>query len=223
MQTLSDSCNLVLYFSLPFKLKGMVSPFFFGHISVSLEGTLYHIVNPQLLRSNFLFSIMPVHDWLFGAGGTWVERDPASPMYRHVYLYRKCESKRTVIYGAGLQVAPSIIQKLQNDIDSTEKLFRSGALKFDFVKNNCSSMIASLFADAGLIPSAKLNAVPSLFFKRFISFHRDSVSLGRCGEFDESIFSIRKYCLGLWSLNPIRSMDQVVNSFPVHKIIISGC
>jgi hypothetical protein len=187
-----------------------MSPFFNGHIAVSLEGTLYHIVNPQLLRTDFLFSVMPVNNWLFGSGGPWVERDPASPRYRHVYLYRKCESLRTVVYAAGLRVTSSLIHQLQSNITSTEKLFLSGERKYDFFRNNCSSIIASIFVDADLIPYTRYNAVPSLFFKRFVSTHRNTITTRQCEVFDRSRFSIRKFCLGLWSLNPKRSMDQTV-------------
>ena len=109
MGTPLKTSNLILYFSLPFKKSGTISPFFNGHIGLSLDGMLYHIVNPHLLKSDFLFSIMPTQEWLFGSSRQWVDRDTASPNYRHVYLYRKNESTRTAVYSAGITVSQDII------------------------------------------------------------------------------------------------------------------
>ena len=114
MKALPQNCNLFLFFSLPFKPRGKVNFFFNGHVALALDGTVYHIVNPTLLHTDFLFSIMPVDSWLFGGGGRWVERNPSSPAYRHVYLYKRSESTRTVVYAAGVVAAPSVVGAIRN-------------------------------------------------------------------------------------------------------------
>ena len=97
------SSNLTLFFSLPFRPAGRKNIFYNGHCAVGLDSKVYQVYNPQLLKSNFLFSVMPVGDWLFGEGKKWVERDPSSPKFRHVYLYKTCETRRTVVYAAGIR------------------------------------------------------------------------------------------------------------------------
>ena len=134
--------NLILFFSLPFKPVGKVNFFFNGHIALALDNLVYHIVNPYLLRTDFLFSIMPAASWLFGSGGRWVERDSTSPAYRHVYLYKKNESTRTVVYCAGAVVEPRMVEHIRNRFISEDGRFREGATRYDFFRYNCSSIIA---------------------------------------------------------------------------------
>lgn len=170
MRSLLASSNCILFFSLPFKPVGAVSPFFNGHIAVSLEGTLYHIVNPNLLRSDFLFSIMPAESWLFGQGGAWVERDASSPQYKHVYLYRKNETARTVVYGAGITVERTKVTRIRQMFTDEEERFCSGLRKYSFLQNNCSSIIARPFTQEGLVPAGVQNTIPALFLAGLLPF-----------------------------------------------------
>ena len=86
-----EGSNLVLFFSLPFKPAGR------RNLSATtqpwgLKGVVYQAYDPRLLRTDFLFSVMPLEDWLLGAGGLWVERDPESAQFRHVCLYQTCKA-----------------------------------------------------------------------------------------------------------------------------------
>jgi len=212
LRSLITSSNLILFFSLPFKPVGTFNPFFNGHIGVSIEGTLYHVVNPYLLKSGFLFSVMPLESWLFGCGGAWVERNAASPYYKHVYLYRKNETTRTVVYGAGITVATGTIMSIQKMFAEDEENFRNGTKKYSLLSNNCSSIIARAFTRTGLLASGVQNRVPSLFFKRFIAMNGSRVVVRSIGEYDRKRFSVRQFCLGLWSRNPRDCMDKIIET-----------
>jgi hypothetical protein len=214
--------NLILFFSLPFKPVGKVNFFFNGHIALALDNTVYHIVNPYLLRTDFLFSIMPASSWLFGSGGRWVERDPASPAYRHVYLYKKSESARTVVYGAGAVVEPRVVEEIRNRFISEDRRFREGAARYDFFRYNCSSIIADAFTDAGLVDKNPLNGVPVYFFRRFVERRHPDVSLMRIARYDRSRFTTRRFCFGLWGFNPEGVMDRWAASISPSPMVVIG-
>lgn len=213
MQKLLEASNFVLFFSLPFKPAGKVSFFFNGHIACALDGIVYQIVNPYLLKTDFLFSIMPVSSWLFGSAGKWIERDPASPAYRHVYLYRKNESTRTVIYGAGLRRSIADIAAIKDRFLDEDRRFREGATKYDFFRYNCSSIIADALRKSGLAARTPFNAIPSCFFRNFVQKNRAAVTVAALSAFDQTRFSVRRFCLGLPG-DPQRSMVNWAASFP---------
>lgn len=207
MQTLLETSNLVLFFSLPFKPVGKVNFFFNGHIACALDGVVYQIVNPYLLKTDFLLSIMPVRSWLFGSGGKWVDRDPASPSYRHVYLYRKSESTRTVIYGAGISLEKAHVAAIRDRFLREDQRFRDGATRYDFFRYNCASIIADALCGNGLAGTNPLNSVPSIFFRRFTTRHRGAATVARVDCYDRERFAVRRFCLGLGG-NPHRTMER---------------
>ncbi len=112
--------NLALFFSLPFKPAGRRNLFLNGYIALGVERTIYQVYDPKLLKSDFLFSEMPTRDWLFGDGGYWVDRDPPSPQFKHVYLYRTCESTRTVVHFFFTNDCSSIIAAALNRVNVLE-------------------------------------------------------------------------------------------------------
>ena len=65
------SSVLTLFFSLPFHQAGKRNLFFTGHIALGLNGIVYQVYNPGLLKTDFLFSIMPLNEWLHGEGNGW--------------------------------------------------------------------------------------------------------------------------------------------------------
>jgi hypothetical protein len=209
---LVKTSNVVLFFSLPFRLADKGGFFFNGHIALALDGTVYHVVNPYLLKTTFLFSIMPVESWLFGTGGKWVERDAESPEYRHVYLYRTSESTRTVVFGAGLQLESTKVDELRNRFLAEDQRFSSGAVRYDFFRYNCSSIIADALIAAGLVPPSPYNAIPSRLFRRFAEQHRGAVAVEHIARFDAEKFSVRRFCIGLAG-NPLRSMERWAEPF----------
>jgi hypothetical protein len=208
MRTLLETSNLILFFSLPFRPVGKVNFFYNGHIALALDSKVYQIINPYLLRTDFLVSIMPADSWLFGEGKRWVERDPASPDYTHVYLYKKNESTRTVVYGAGTSIEPSVVEGIRNRFITEDRGFREGKIRYDFFRYNCSSIIADAFADAGLLSKSPLNSVPARFFKRFVDNRCSAVSVRCVAQYDRTQFSTRRLCFGIWGLNPQRRMDR---------------
>jgi hypothetical protein len=143
IENVLSSANLILFFSLPFRPAGKRNLFYNGHIALGLEDTVYQVYNPRLLKSDFLFSVMPVREWLFGKGGKWVERDPGSPCFKHVYLYGKSESRRTVVYWAGCKVDTRIIASLREQFMKEDVRYKIGCGSYDLLRNNCSSLIAS--------------------------------------------------------------------------------
>ncbi|MBN1578509.1 MAG: hypothetical protein JW913_18245 [Chitinispirillaceae bacterium] len=208
MQRLLETSNLILFFSLPFKPVGKVNFFYNGHIALALDRTVYQIINPYLLRTDFLISIMPAASWLFGDGGQWVERDPASPRYRHVYLYKRSETTRTVVYGAGALVEPQVVEGIRNRFNAEDRSFREGSTRYDFLRYNCSSIIADALSEAGLVRRSLLNTIPALFFRRFVDTRRHAITLRSTDHYDRTRFSIHRICFGLWGLDPKEMMDR---------------
>jgi hypothetical protein len=209
-ERMPDSSNLVLFFSLPFKPKGTTNFFLNGHIALGLAGTIYQVYDPKLLKSGFLFSEMPIRDWLFGDGGFWVDRDPGSPQFRHVYLYKSCETKRTVVYYAGVRIDVATVRNISERLSEVEEQFMTGNFTFHLLGNNCSTIIASALTRAGLIPERAKNTIPARFFKGFVQqCGRDlHVEIGKIAVYDESSFEIHRYCIGLGPTDPQRAMDR---------------
>ena len=208
MKALLKSSNLVLFFSLPFKPVGRVNLFYNGHIALALDEKVYHIVNPTLLKTNFLFSVMPVDSWLFGKGGKWVERDPLSPHYTHVYLYKKCESCRTVVYGAGLTVNKEVVESIRKYFHNEDRRFKTGERQYDFFRSNCSSIIANALVASGLIKNNLFDILPSFLFRGFARNFRKEVTLRSVNQFDRDRFRIHRLCYGLWGTDPKNIMDR---------------
>ena len=214
MNNLLERSNCILFFSLPFKPIRRFNPFFNGHIAIALYGTVYQIYNPQLLKSEFLFSIMPVRSWLFGKGGRWVDRDPASPNFRHVYLYTRCESRRTAVYGAGVTLKRSVVDYIRYRFIEEDKQFKEGRFRYSFFNQNCSSIIADVLAEAGLVTRNPLNKIPVCFFKNFVRNQKSQseMIIRSIAHYDRRNFTLHRICIGLLSFNPQRSMDRWATS-----------
>jgi hypothetical protein len=217
MQSVSIECvlswsNLTLFFSLPFRPAGRKNIFYNGHCAVCLDGLVYQVYNPQLLKSNFLFSVMPVGDWLFGEGKKWVERDPSSPKFRHVYLYKTCETKRTVVYAAGIKADGNTIASIKRRFEKEDAWFKAGRTRYDFLRNNCSSIIANGLVRIGILRPGPQNLIPALMFKRFAADPNLTglVRIGKVAAHDECRFWLHRFCIGLPGLNPEKTMDKWV-------------
>ena len=153
---------------------------------------------------------MPVADWLFGKGGKWVERDPSSPKFRHVYLYKTCETRRTVVYAAGIRASETMVTAIRTVFDDEDRRFRTGGIRYDFLRSNCSSIIASGLVRCGLLGTGPANLVPALLFKKFVARCRPHMPLavGRTAPPDLRRFSLHRFCIGLWGMHPQESMDH---------------
>jgi hypothetical protein len=204
--------NLVLFFSLPFQPVGRSNLFLNGHIALGMEGTVYQVYDPKLLKADFLFSRMPAGDWLFGSGGPWVDRTPSSPRFTHVYLYGKCESERTVVYCAGIELRWSAVQKIKSRIGEDEDRFGSGNLRFDILTNNCSSLVASALGAAGLVEASASHRIPARLFKSFVTTNAGGydVRVGKVSAYDASAFALHRYCIGAGMMQPEKAMDRWV-------------
>jgi hypothetical protein len=204
--------NCVLFFSLPFKPAGRRNLFLNGHIALGMEGTVYQAYDPKLLKADFLFSRMPWREWLLGKGGAWVDRDPSSPRFTHVYLYGECESKKTVVYYAGIEVESSTLKQIKARISEEERRFRRGDLTFNILGSNCSSMIAAALGSVGLVAAGALNRVPVRLFKDFVrkNARESDVRVGKVAAYDESRFELHRYCVGTGILHPEKAIDRWV-------------
>jgi len=205
-----SASNLVLFFSLPFKPAGRHNLFFNGHIALALEDTVYQVYDPKLLKANFLCSRMPVQDWLFGEGGTWVDRDPASPRFTHVYLYGKSECSRTVVYCAGITLDSSTLRRVEERIADHEKRFRSGELAFNLLSDNCSSIVAAALESVGLVEPHFGNRIPARLFRSFArgNARERDVLVGIVAMFDRAAFELHRYCIGAGLRHPKASVDR---------------
>ncbi len=214
-QTLGLS-NLVLFFSLPFRPVGKRNHFCNGHIALGVEGTIYQVYDPGLLKTSFLFSRMPALDWLFGNGGSWVDRDPSSPRFTHVYLYGRCETRRTVVYYAAMEVDSAAIRHIRADIAEKEDRFRRGESRFTLFSDNCSSMVAGALEKVGLVEPSPVNRVPVRLFKRLVrrSARDLPVRVGKVAAYDGSAFELHRYCIGSGILHPEKAVDRWIAEEP---------
>jgi hypothetical protein len=202
--------NLVLFFSLPFKPAGSRNVFFSGHIALGVEGTVYQVYDPKALKADFLFSRMPARDWLFGDGGSWVDRDPSSPRFTHVYLYGACESRRTVVYYAGIEVAASFIRRIKASIIDAESRFKAGGVRFSILADNCSSIVAAALSREQVVPASPPHRIPVRLFKIFVSSaaKRCDVRVGKLAMRDRSAFELHRYCIGVGMSHPEKAVDR---------------
>ncbi|HMD68723.1 MAG TPA: hypothetical protein VKF42_07560 [Chitinivibrionales bacterium] len=213
------STNLTLFFSLPFRPASRRNAFYNGHVAVGLEGQVYQVYNPQLLKSDFLFSVMPVGDWLFGEGKKWVERDPSSPKFRHVYLYKTCETRRTVVYAAGIRADKDAVASIRRRFDEEDERFRSGRTRYSFIRNNCSSIIANGLVRIGIVRPGLQNLIPALLFKRFAANPdlESIVRVGKVAAYEAGKFGLHRFCIGLMGLDPEKTMDRWVEKMAARK------
>jgi hypothetical protein len=202
--------DIVLFFSLPFRPAGRRNIFFNGHIALGIGDSVYQVFNPRLLKADFLFSVMPIDDWLFGGTGKWVERDPSSPNYRHVHLYGTGESRRTVVYYARRTIGAAIAERLKEKIAATEDSFRSSLSAYSFLGNNCSSIIAAVLHKADLFGRGFFDRVPALFFRSFMKACVESggADLGKIAMPDRSSFKLNPFCIGVPGLDPQKRVDR---------------
>jgi len=202
--------NLILFFSLPFKPAGSRNLFLNGHIALFVEGTIYQVYDPKRLKVDFLFSRMPASDWLFGDGGSWVYRNSASPRFTHVYLYGKCESRRTIVYYAGVDVASAVMQQVKASIFDDESRFGRGDSRFNILANNCSSITAAALNRGDLVEARALNRIPALLFKSFVTgcAREYDVRVGKFAMYDNSAFELHRYCIGTGMTHPEKAVDR---------------
>lgn len=158
--------RLVLYYSLPFHPVGQPNHHLSGHAALGIDGTVYQLFDPRLLKADFLVSAMPEDEWLFGEAGFWVGRDPASPNYRHVYLYGLGEARRTVVYAAEFAVAPDQARAARAVFEALEDEFHRGLRRFGLGGLNCAWAAASALEAAGVSRRRFIDRVPALLFRR---------------------------------------------------------
>jgi hypothetical protein len=204
--------NFILFFSLPFypvcKLyRRTIS--YHGHLSLGLGNTVYQVHDPEKLRSSFLVSRMPITAWLY-EDGAWFDRDPSSPFFRHVHLYEKAESKRTVIFYAALKGFPAEKEQFYVDhFEALEKTFHQGNYKFSRLDNNCSSIINDIFYREQWFRKGLLDFLPAFSFKRLVTAWRVKgleFITGSINEYHAYQFKPQKLCLGMYTLAPDREL-----------------
>ena len=208
------SSRLVLYFSLPFHPAGCPNWYCTGHAALGIDGTVFQVFDPRRLRADFLVSRMPEEDWLFGDGGFWVDRDPASPRYRHVYLYGQPETRRTVVYFAETGVSSGEAARILAAFDAMDLAFLRGELSFRLGRANCASLVAEALATAGLWKPRWGDRVPALLFRRFLAQGDGDLRTGRWDLPDSADFQLQRLCWGLGLAHPLRAMDRIIGRRP---------
>jgi hypothetical protein len=204
--------DLTVFFSLPFYPVKNKTYFFHGHFALGLEDKVYQIYNPKMLKSDFLISIMPKNEWLYGNSKFWVDRNKNSKTYKHVHLYKKSELNRTTVFYAGLtNLDKYIINHIKNYFDLLENKYKNGKLKFNFFTNNCASLLNNIFYDQNWLNKELLDNIPSVIFRRLIEMWKKNkmdFNLGKLSKLHNNDFNVHKFCIGIPSLSSERFIDN---------------
>lgn len=212
------SNQLILFFSLPFyPLIYKKSLFLNGHVALGIDGKVYQIFNPNLLKSDFILSKMPIDEWLYNDSDYLVDKNKESDSYSYVHLYKKSELKRTTVFYAVLNnICPKLIKNAQLYFDDINNRFIEKKLKFNLISNNCSTLIASFFYKEKLLNKSIYDLLPALFFNRVvINFKKNDFDFftGVLFKIPNNYFKIRKICLGLFYFNVERSMVKWLKKY----------
>ncbi len=214
--------DLILFFSLPFyPVIGKKNFFFNGHIAFVIDGKVYQIFNPNLLKTDFLVSIMPINEWLYNDSNYIVDKNKQSSSYSYVHLYKTSELKRTTVFYVILKKADDLIDKAKKYFNSINNKFQKKELKFDIYNKNCSTLIAEFFYQENLLKKSLVDKIPFLFFKRVvITFKKNNLnfSTGALFKIENKYFKIRKLCLGLFSFNAEKSILKWLKKYNYKKI-----
>ena len=208
--------RLILYFSLPFTQKHKRGFFFNGHIALQAGGDVYQIFNPELLKSPFLISRMPVNAWLYDAAVKWVERSQKSPYYRWVNLYGKAETERTAVYALAREKVPEEnIAAVHTYFADLEHEFEKGRVRFSILWNNCINLLAPVLKTNGFLPAGYPALIPVLSFKKAVSFMRETeknCSVYRVPGKLLPSFKTQPFCIGLCNLSAEKHMDGFIRT-----------
>ncbi len=196
---------LTVFFSLPFRSAESRSLHLWGHIALNVEGTTYQIFDPGALRAPFFVSRMPTTQWLYGTSRRWVHRDPADPKYGHVYLYGVGEALRTTVYHAGVRASESQRRQIRNSFAAMDDRFIESAVGFHFRQSNCSSIVARVLSEAGVIAHDRRDNVPFAFFSRVV--RESSSENAKINARRTERFCVRRFCVGSGLRDPEKRMD----------------
>ena len=129
-----------------------------------------------------------------------------------MYLYKTCETRRTVVYAAGIRADETTVGSIRRRFDEEDERFRAGRTRYDFVRNNCSSIIANGLARFDMLRPGLQNLVPALLFKRFAADPNLTglVRIGKVAAYDTGRFGLHRFCIGLPGLSPEKTMDRWV-------------
>lgn len=200
---------------MPFYRKSKKNLFFHGHIAIGLNEFVYQIYNPKLLHSNFFVSKMPIKHWLF-KDGKFFDNKKDSSTYRHVHLYRKAESKKTIVYYAGTSLKKSKIKLFQDYFEDQEKKYQLGEIYFNIFNKNCATEINTILYIQKWLKKNIFDFIPAILFKRLIQSWKNkniSFNFGKIsGKTIESSFQLHKLCIGIPSLNPEKHLDNYLHN-----------
>ncbi len=201
-----SNSEIYVYFSLPFYPVKQKTYFYHGHISLGIEDKIYQLFNPRMLKSDFILSVMPSKFWFYKSIRNWVDRDRTSPTYGYVSLYSTCETERTrIFYIRFLDIKKSNLEKHKDFLSRLNEKYNNKEIDFRILKNNCVSVILSIFYDEGILKKGIFDFFPFVLFKRII---KNGVKKNRsfeAGIVDGKMkknFKLHKFCLGLFTLSP---------------------
>lgn len=211
--------NLILFFSLPFiplKQKAFRRRINYGHLAVSLGDTVYQMVEPERLKSNFLVSRMPLNSWLY-EDGPWHEWDMDSDDYRHVHLFERAEVKRTSVFYAALNSYPeSKIIIYKDYFERVEDSFQNGKMAFKLLTDNCSHMICEMFYREGWLGKHLFDFLPAHTYKRLVRAWHHKGHDCTVGFMDENRqrdqFDLQRVCPGVFSFDARLGMIRWVQN-----------
>jgi hypothetical protein len=197
--------NFILFFSLPFYPVRRKTYYYHGHLALALRGTAYQLHDPHMLKSSFMVSKMPLDDWLF-RDGPWFDDDPASTSYRHVHLYERAETKRTMVFYTALRGMPEAkLDACSQFLETIEQRYQQGDLVFAKYHDNCVSLINPLYYREGWLRCLPFDIIPAVIYRRICRawkrLHLPFVA-GRVNDTITQDYRLHRFCWGPWPLYP---------------------
>lgn len=205
--------TITLYFSLPFYPVSRKTHFYHGHISLALNDTIYQLYDPRLLKADFLISVMPKDEWLYGESRQWCHRNSGDRKYRFVYLYGLGEAYRTKLYYITFTgISSEEIRRCLEKIRHVESEYTSGVRSFNILSNNCSLFVRELIRENFGLKRFPLDFLPSIFFYRMAKLAKRRYPDSRIGSISDKKddYRIHAHCIGIPFYRAESAMDSLI-------------
>ncbi len=204
---------MTVYFSMPFYPVVKKTYFYNGHLALSINNIVYQIFNPDMLKSNFLVSKMPVENWLYKEKVRWADKDRTSNTYRFVNLYGKSEIKRTLVYFIQINdISKKNKLYYKEYFKQLEERYQKKQVKFSIYRRNCASLLNPVFYKEGILKLRLLNFIPVSVFKNIIKACKSNNRDFTAGKIEDigSKYRIHKFCLGIFRRSPEKALDSIL-------------
>jgi hypothetical protein len=202
--------SIKIFFSLPFTPLMNRTRFYNGHLALAVDGTVYQIFNPRMLKSSFLVSIMPLEKWLYGADKKWCCNNRLDKNFSSVYLYGKGESCRTKIYQIEIACSHSDALKIVQKFLLLEREYQCGSCNFNLYSCNCASVVYEALQDFLALKNMFFRFIPAFAFRYILGqlkkqhiAYTFTIIPQKCG----TTFRLHKFCIGIFSFYPQTCLD----------------